>query len=501
MSTEQLPRVADPQDAALIRRLLTDQYTESGLIDRLGTSEPPLPKSTRMARMMDATRALQGTDVLIRWFFLGRAVAIDAARKVISGTHLERLCACDLVRAEGECFAAKVLIVPCDDFLLACDSFQRLASPEHADHVLAPNPTSRHLLKFMMKRPVTASLDLGTGNGIMALALARQSAQVTATDLNRRAIHFAAFNAALNGIANISFLAGDRFAPVAGRQFDHIISNPPFIIVPSSTSMYRDNPEHLDAFCRGIVQSVPAYLNDGGFAQIILEWAELQGEAWKARLAAWFAGLGCDALVLKANSYRPETYAQSRLQELEQEDPALPTEQRYRDWMDFYRGHGVRGIHGGLIAMRKRTGKNWLEFHEISAPPPANFGAEIALRFANLDLVHGNEDADLLNLRLRLAPGAQLSRELLCKDGQWMITASRLSSQSGLAGETNLQHQIGDFLASFDGTPTLAQRIGQFAPQVNADATTVQAECLRIIRTLLAAGFLEAAADIEGEAG
>jgi methylase of polypeptide subunit release factors len=70
-------------------------------------------------------------------------------------------------------------------------------------------------------------LDFGTGNGIQALLAAHHCHEVVATDVNPRALVFAAFNAALNGIDNISFRKGSLFDPVAYETFDLIVCNPP----------------------------------------------------------------------------------------------------------------------------------------------------------------------------------------------------------------------------------------------------------------------------------
>lgn len=80
--------------------------------------------------------------------------------------------------------------------------------------------------------PVTA-LDLGTGSGCLAIALAVKcpATQVTATDLSGAALALARANADRHAVAErIQFVEGDGFAPLpTGAQFDLIVSNPPYI--------------------------------------------------------------------------------------------------------------------------------------------------------------------------------------------------------------------------------------------------------------------------------
>jgi release factor glutamine methyltransferase len=73
-------------------------------------------------------------------------------------------------------------------------------------------------------------LDIGTGSGCIAVALAKQLplATITAIDISGSALTIARKNAEKNGVA-IEFLQGSLCEPVAGRYFDLIVSNPPYI--------------------------------------------------------------------------------------------------------------------------------------------------------------------------------------------------------------------------------------------------------------------------------
>lgn len=72
-------------------------------------------------------------------------------------------------------------------------------------------------------------LELGTGSGAIGVAAAQSGARsVTVVDVSRRALVTAAINARLNGV-RVKPRRGDLFAPVAGQQFDLIVSNPPYL--------------------------------------------------------------------------------------------------------------------------------------------------------------------------------------------------------------------------------------------------------------------------------
>ena len=72
-------------------------------------------------------------------------------------------------------------------------------------------------------------LELGTGSGAIAVAAAKGGAgSVTVVDVSRRALATAWLNARLNGV-RVQPRHGDLFAPVDGRRFDIIVSNPPYL--------------------------------------------------------------------------------------------------------------------------------------------------------------------------------------------------------------------------------------------------------------------------------
>src|SRR5262249_5701670 len=82
-----------------------------------------------------------------------------------------------------------------------------------------------------LARGAPAVLDVGTGSGCLAVAVAyrQKSARVTAVDVSEEALAVARRNAERHGVADrIQFLHGDLFAPLPpGARFDLILSNPP----------------------------------------------------------------------------------------------------------------------------------------------------------------------------------------------------------------------------------------------------------------------------------
>lgn len=121
---------------------------------------------------------------------------------------------------------------------------------------LVPRPETEILVDQVLLRipqdDVMKVLDLGTGSGAIALAIAKERpvCDVTATDFSTAALAIAKENARQHGLPNIEFLLGDWLEPVAGQMFDIIATNPPY--VPSGDpDLERLKHEPLAALASG----------------------------------------------------------------------------------------------------------------------------------------------------------------------------------------------------------------------------------------------------------
>ena len=99
---------------------------------------------------------------------------------------------------------------------------------------LIPRPETELLVEIALERvsaQVADVADLGTGSGAIAIALAseRPGWQIIATDRSTSALAVAHRNSQRLGVSNVDFLQGSWFEPLLDRQFDLIISNPPYI--------------------------------------------------------------------------------------------------------------------------------------------------------------------------------------------------------------------------------------------------------------------------------
>ena len=125
---------------------------------------------------------------------------------------------------------------------------------------LVPRPETELLvdvaLRDIPRKAEWNILDLGTGSGAVALAIGRerQLCTVTATDISADALALARENANRNSIPNIEFLEGHWTEPVAGRTFQVIVSNPPYVRAGDAAleTLRAEPPSALAAGAKGL---------------------------------------------------------------------------------------------------------------------------------------------------------------------------------------------------------------------------------------------------------
>jgi release factor glutamine methyltransferase len=166
--------------------------------------------------------------------------------------------------------------------------------------VLIPRPDTELLVELACERLPRGGrvLDMGTGSGAIAVAIAhaRPDAQVTALDASAAALELARANAARNGVA-VDFLQSDWYAALSlsPRRFDMIVSNPPYIVAGDShlsegdlrfepVDALTDHADGLSAL-RAIIAGAPAFLAPGGW--LLLEHGYDQAQVVRALLQGW----------------------------------------------------------------------------------------------------------------------------------------------------------------------------------------------------------------------
>lgn len=188
--------------------------------------------------------------------------------------------------------------------------------------VLIPRPETECLVEWVMEKlPENGSmLDLGTGSGAIALALAdeRPDAIITAVDLSADALAIALHNAGQLSLPGIRFLESDLFESLTGEKFDLIAANLPYVtdeeyaglepeVRVHEPRMALTAPDSGFDLIRRAAEAAPAHLEPGG--RIIFELSPAQ----VPRLAGLLARTGAFDEIASMQDYtRRERFVTAR---------------------------------------------------------------------------------------------------------------------------------------------------------------------------------------------
>jgi release factor glutamine methyltransferase len=165
--------------------------------------------------------------------------------------------------------------------------------------VLVPRPETELLvqraLELITARDASVA-DLGTGSGVIAIALATERPRwsVTATDVSVDALAVARANGDRLAPGRVTWTAGDWYQPLRGERFDALLSNPPYI-AENDAVLGSDGLRHEprgaltpggDGYsaCTTLINGAPDHLKPGGW--LAVEHGSSQGERLRALLVA-----------------------------------------------------------------------------------------------------------------------------------------------------------------------------------------------------------------------
>lgn len=412
-----------PDDLSALAGELADVFISAGF-DVAGIAGFLGPEATEaLHRGEYAPVALRCRDDsqmawLVRIFLLHDAVPATALAQAVGARLATQLVDTGIVRADehGTVYCALEIrpqIIAGRERVVFSDVDASLI--DHvpgSQHVVGVGAASLSLLQSTPLSPVGTVLDLGTGSGVQVLGQLGCAESVTATDVSERALTLARATVAAAGASDrVELKEGSWFEPVAGRRFDRVVANPPFVVgLPEVGHVYRDSGMELDGASQKVVSEVTDYLNPGGTAHLLAAWVHRTDENWAQRVASWLPSHGVAAWVIERDVADPALYVSTWLRDESVDVRTRTGRKRSKAWLEYLAAHDVTGIGFGFVALQRIADDAPTEVLAESLPQAFSdpLGPEVEEYFARVawlrDLVPGEIETKYFGLR----PGVAL---------------------------------------------------------------------------------------------
>lgn len=488
-----LPDLRATTADALRTTLSEAAYTTDGVRDLLG---PGAHAALGRGEVEPAFRAAADggeLGVLVRLLLLG-AVESDAAVTAALAPLAPADAAADgLLARDGDGWRAVLDLRPygvedpASDWWVLSDLDLRR---QDRDHVTGVGAASLTLAAATVRRPVGSLLDLGTGCGVQALHATRHARAVTGTDLAPRALALARATFALNDLS-VELLEGPWMEPVAGRRFDQIVSNPPFVPGPARVDyVYRDSGQDGDAALAALIADLPGHLEPGGVAQLLGSWLHVRGEDWPDRVRSWIPE-GVDAWVIQREVADPDLHVGTWQRDAGLDLAAPATRAQAGAWLDWMDGARVEAIGFGMIALRCTDGPGTVVFEDLPGAVDDPLGPEVEGWLDRVDWLraHSSDDA-LLGARLTVAPSVVLERWSEPGAEGWAEAGAAVARMDGPRWRHEVDEPAAALLAGCSGALPLRDLVELLAFAHDRPADELVAATLPAVREFVRHGLL-----------
>ncbi|MCT9819480.1 methyltransferase [Microbacterium sp. W1N] len=505
---------ADPRLAAALRTDLDAAgYTATAVREGWG---PVADAAVGRGLHGPALAAIADRDdaaaVHARLLFLGVPQPAAAVEAAFPACGVDGLIGLGLARRDGDRVVPTALVRPQDaggagadgagagvgaHWWIASDLDEAaLAGPLPTDHVLGVGGASLTLAGLQLATPVDRVLDVGSGCGIQSLRALLSADRVVATDVSHRALAFTRLNALLAGTDAVEVRHGSLFEPVAGEQFDRVVSNPPFVITPRVQGVpeyeYRDAGYAGDDLVAAFVTGVGAVLAPGGTAQLLANWEYREGEDGLDRVRAWVAASPepLDAWVVEREHLDPLSYAELWVRD-GGTTPGSPEYARLIDaWLDDFAARRVTGIGFGYVLLRRPVdaAPALARYERVSQPVTGALGVHLGAALAAADRLAALSDDALSAAVLQVAPDVTEARHH--RPGDEAPTVIELHQGAGFARVIAVDPGLAALVGACDGDLPVGVLISAIADLLEVDAAALASDLLPRVRELLFTGFL-----------
>lgn len=490
-----LRMLAPEQFAALRECLVQSDFSESAIRQRLEVPpDKPLDLVSLSTRPWSNRPAADCLDVLINLFVLGEALPTDVATSKFSPQVWDVLRQSELLTLDlggsTRC-AASAALFPLRDLYFAAD---RWANVDHSarttfNDIVYPAMTrsGSQFLNYTSYAPCDDFLELCAGTAPAALLASRTATNVWAADITERSLAYAKFNAALNGIHNVSFALGDLFQPLEGRAFDRIAVHPPYLPVLKRAEIYSSGGQLGEDVLKQIVSALPGRLKPGGRLYCRTLGMDRADCTFENTVRSWLgqSQSDFDVALFVLDALPPRRFA------LEQALTSGGGRAEIAEWEQVFEENHVNTLLAAvLVIQRTESARAPFVLRRTMRDGTAPEAIEWALRWESG--VHSRRVGNaLLDARPIATPGTEVTARHVLKGGELAGEEFKMSVKRPFDVEWTVQPWMPLLLPICDGKKTVSElceackQNGWILPETPA------AEFCGLIGTLVGGGFLQ----------
>jgi methylase of polypeptide subunit release factors len=489
-------RIGTPEQFARLRELLVRSgFEEAPLCARAGIeSIYDLPQFDDRSVFKDIT---DGQTLFVRLFMDGAAVSWSLMRSVLPERDVQTLEALGLLHDAAtdrdEC-RATVALYPIEELFILSDrrfQFDSTETTPPSDLVFSPLTRETHrFLRLMPRESCDHLLDLGAGTGVAGLiAAARFARRVTLVDIAERSTRFAAFNIALNSLANVRVLEGDVYAPVAGEQFDVIIAHPPYVPALATEFVFRDAGEDGEQVTKKVIEGLSEHLKPGGQLYCECMLTEREDVVLEERLRGMLGAEGeeFDVVIAQGRTANPFHFLADQARAGYASFDGLA---RWNEVLERLRIEGL--VFASLLIQRRANARPVITTRRALSPLTTSADLQWVLRWmvgtAGWDMTDARR---LLSSRPRTLPRTELRSRSTLHEGQWGVEECQLVTLAPFAVEAACPNWYATLLQFCDGRMTAREHL-QYLRDTRAVPDTAPEDLFAsMIRQLVDAGLVE----------
>jgi len=349
---------------------------------------------------------------------------------------------------------------------------------------------TQNFLSIIPRNPCDRFLDLGAGTGVAALIAARDYAgHAWACDIAQRSADFSEFNRRLNGLENVTVGCGDLYAPVAGLQFDRIVTHPPYVPVLKATHIFRDGGDDGEQIVRRVIEGLPDHLAPGGRFYALTMLADREGESVEERIRRWLGPCQAmfDVAIIAETSREPADFVGRAMQK------GMHRMEELNYWSKLFRTTKARYLVYGTVLVQRHAAEDIRAPFTVrlqKGPDSGPAESEWALNWNSAASQPGAAEL-VLNSCPKLSPHLHLAVLHRVHDGGLVPEQFLMRVRHPFESECKCPAWVAEMLGHCTGERTGVQLLEFLKKHEVVQGDTEHAEFAEVLRTLVGSGFLE----------